>query len=82
MSSALFSWVAKKIGSHWNSYVAYCIAAFMAIGAFHWLHFQPIGGKNAVYGASLLMGGGVAMMLVTALTMVAVLINDKDRVCK
>lgn len=82
MASAVFSWVAKKIGSYWNGYVAHCIAASMAIGAFLWLRFQPTESRKLVYGASVLMGAGSSMMLVTALTMAAVMIDSLDKVTK
>ncbi|XP_031549348.1 major facilitator superfamily domain-containing protein 12-like [Actinia tenebrosa] len=79
ISSALFSIVARKISSRWGTKVAYSVAALMAITAFLWLHLQPIDSKNAIYGTSMLMGGGASMMLITALTMTSVMINRVDK---
>ena len=80
ISSALFSIAARKLSSRWGSKVAFSVAALMAMAAFLWLHFQPINSKDAIYGASILMGGGASMMLITALTMTSVMINRVDKV--
>ncbi|XP_032242182.1 major facilitator superfamily domain-containing protein 12 [Nematostella vectensis] len=79
VSSSLFSYLSKKITRYIGNKMSFCAGAVGVIGAYTWFYIQPISSKQAVYGASVLMGGGYSLMLVTMLTMLAEMINHIDK---
>jgi multidrug transporter EmrE-like cation transporter len=56
--------------------ITFTIGTFLTLGACVWFFVQTVEKRDAVYAATVLIGSGSSLMLVTSLSMIADLIGD------
>lgn len=59
-----------------SSQITFLIGTCSSLGACAWFFIQPVESRNAVYAATVLIGSGSSVMLVTSLSLIADLIGD------
>ncbi|XP_031557299.1 major facilitator superfamily domain-containing protein 12-like [Actinia tenebrosa] len=76
VSCAVSSLSIKPLSARLGHKISFLIGTCCSLGASAWFFIQTVESRNAVYAATVLIGSGSSMMLVTSLSMIADLIGD------